>query len=225
MLFLHRLSNSRYLREDLTQLAAKASQQIIQHITSPARKEVRAAPQISHPVSPSTETMQQSLTSEELAAVSVVFADNIRERTSPLEKRAVALMKEDEVLAAIANSERKVKQVVDRVWYLVRSQQPAAPTSLREEDPFERTARFVKENPKGHSLAASVYSSASGRQQWTEEESSLIENAFAHFDRVPRNTEIRSVFPSDIRLELILRKNLFDWIRNKVRNIFKKRKS
>ncbi|PFX27093.1 hypothetical protein AWC38_SpisGene8210 [Stylophora pistillata] len=182
-----------YLREDLTQLAAKASKQIIEHTeTSPVKKEARATPQESHPVSLPSVKMPQSLTSEELAAVSEVFADHIRHRSSsPLKKRAVALMKDDERLSALVTSERKVKQVVDRVRYLVRAQQPATVPSLPEEDPQDRTARFVKENPKGTSSAASAYSSASGRQTWTDEETTLIENAFAHFDRDPRNTKIR----------------------------------
>lgn len=52
----------------------------------------------------------------------------------------------------------------------------------------------------------------------------MIKTAFAHFDKVPRNTEIRSVFSSDIRLEQILRRNPFTRVRAKVKNIFKNRK-
>lgn len=219
-----RLSNSRYLREDLAELAAEALQETrLQTQTTPEK--INAAPEGNQPASPHSETLkQQSLTSEELAAISVVFADEIEARKSPTKKRVAAQMRGDEVLAKVLNSEAKVKRVVDRVRYLVRSQQPARPTRVPEEDPSKRTATFVESVRKEHSSDASVHSSASGRQAWTQEENEMIKTAFAHFDKVPRNTEIRSVFSSHISLEQILQTNPFARIRHKVKNIFKNRK-
>ena len=148
-----RLSNSRYLREDLTELAAEALQQI-----------------------------------------------RLQTQTTPERTKA----------ASEGN--------------LVLSEQPAGPTSVTEEEPSERSAASVESVRKEQSSAASVHSSASGRQAWTQEETEMIKTAFPHFDEVPRNTEIWSVFLSDISLEQILQTNPFARIRHKVKNIFKNRK-
>ena len=135
-------------------------------------------------------------------------------------------MRSDHILAKVVNSEGKVKRVVDQVRYLVKSQQPADPSSDTEEDASKRTVSFAESVSKeqSQSSAASVYSSASGRLAWTKEETEMMKNAFAHLDKVPRNTEIRRVMSSDIRLEQILRRESFARLRGKVKNIFKNRK-
>ena len=76
-----------------------------------------------------------SLTPKKLAAVSVVFQDDIRKRSSPSKKRVVNLMGSNEVLRKIVHYGEKVKWVVDCVWYLIQSHQPVGLTNLPEEDP------------------------------------------------------------------------------------------
>ena len=88
----------------------------------------------------------------------------------------------------------------------------------------QRTAAYMEKHTKEHSSDASVYSSASGRQPWTEEETEIIKTAFTHFDKVPRNTENRTVFCLDIRLEQILWKNSSGRTRTEGKNLFKNRK-
>lgn len=132
-------------------------------------------------------------------------------------------MGSDDTLREIVHSESKVKRVMDGVRYLVKSQQPAGPTNIPEEDPETRTTNYVLSHQTGGSTA-SFFSSASSRMSWSEEETKLIETALAHLDKVPTNNEIRSLFSSSIRLEAILKANSFERIRNKVHNLFNKRR-
>lgn len=59
--------------------------------------------------------------------------------------------------------------------------------------------------------------------QWSEEESALIEKALSGFDKCPRNPAIQSIFHSTKELEAIYNAKTFERIRNKVKNIFRKR--
>lgn len=52
----------------------------------------------------------------------------------------------------------------------------------------------------------------------------IIEKALKGFHKVPRNNEIKSLFNTTKELEAIYKENTFDKIRNKVKNIFQKRK-
>ena len=87
MTLLHPVSNSRYLREDLTEVAVEASQQIQDNTQIPPQK-----------ISLSPVAFTRSLTPEQLTTVSVAFKDNIRKRTSPQKKHALSVMENDEVL-------------------------------------------------------------------------------------------------------------------------------
>lgn len=130
MFYLHPVSNSRYLTHDLTELAAAVSQQIKVHTMPSTPTKTKASPTESNPVEPSPSHSSHSLTPEEQATVSFVFEDDICELTTPRKKRVVSLMGKDEVLGEIMFLNEKVKRVLDRVWYLVQSQQPVGPTNL-----------------------------------------------------------------------------------------------
>ena len=101
-----------YLREDLTELATEASQQIQLHTTSTLMpKETKATLMESLPASPShARRSLHALTPEKTAAISVIFRDDLWERTSPRKKRVVSLMGSDETLSKIVHSGEKVKR-------------------------------------------------------------------------------------------------------------------
>ncbi|PFX24882.1 hypothetical protein AWC38_SpisGene10525 [Stylophora pistillata] len=106
--------------EDLTELAAEVSQQIQLHTTSTSMpKETEATLMESLPTSPyHARRSIHALTPEKTAAISVIFRDDLWERTSPWKKRVVSLIWSDETLSKIVHSGEKVKRVVDRVRYL-----------------------------------------------------------------------------------------------------------
>ncbi|KAJ7386098.1 hypothetical protein OS493_012441 [Desmophyllum pertusum] len=71
-----------------------------------------------------------------------------------------------------------------------------------EESPSERTANYVYAAPS----TSGGFSKESGRVEWSEEESALIEKALSGFDKCPRNprsspssTPLRNLRPSTMR--------------------------
>lgn len=132
----------------------------------------------------------------------------------------VALVKTDNVLRKVVNSDVKVKKVLDRVRHLVNFQSTKDPFELPQESSLERTAKYVLSRPS----TSDLQSIESGRVEWTEEETMIIEKALKGFHKVPRNNEIKSLFNTTKELGAIYKENTFDRIRNKVKNIFQKRK-
>ena len=65
----------------------------------------------------------------------------------------------------------------------------------------------------------------SGRVDWTDEDTALIEKALLNCSKCPRNTEIRSIFIRTAELQAIFKANTFDRIRNKVKNVFRRLKA
>lgn len=55
----------------------------------------------------------------------------------------VALVKTDNVLRKVVNSDVKVKKVLDRVRHLVNSQSTKDPFEQPQESSLERTAKYV----------------------------------------------------------------------------------
>lgn len=75
------------------------------------------------------------------------------------------------------------------------------PHDLPQESSFHRTAAYVLSKPPGSCVGGR---SEPRRWEWTEEETAIVKRVLAKLDKPPRNTEICR-------------------IRNKVKNIFKKR--
>lgn len=224
-----------YLRESLTEEAAEASEQIALHTRvsltekgSPAKNALTTGyqfPKDSNDDSDKPPPQAQptdTLTPYELESVSKLFRADIREKISPRKKRVVSLMKTDAVLRKAVHSDPKIQQIIDRVRYLIESQPSLDPFEAPvEEEPSARKAKYVLSRPS-MSIGESY---DSGRMEWTEEESKAIEKALKPFEKVPRNTEIVSLFQSTQKLQKIYRENNFDRIRNKVKNIFQKRRN
>lgn len=148
-----------------------------------------------------------------------VFKDDVAGGILPRKMRVKALMRQDLVLRTSLNSQIKVKKILDRVRYLQDNKPYIDPFQLPEESPSERTANYVYAAPS----TSGGFSKESGRVEWSEEESALIEKALSGFDKCPRNPAIQSVFHSTKELEAIYNAKTFERIRNKVKNIFRKR--
>jgi len=105
------------------------------------------------------------------------------------------------------------------VRYLQEKQPTIDPFKLPDDSPGERTARYVYgETTSGHG------SLQSARLDWNEEDTKLIDEALSKYEKCPRNPEITKIFSSTPQLQQILEDNSFDRIRNKVKNIFQKRR-
>ena len=116
-------------------------------------------------------------------------------------------------------SPEKIKKVTDRVHYLQGKQPTIDPFKLPDDSPGERTARYVYgETTSGHG------SLQSARLGWDEEDTKLLDEALSKYEKCPRNPEITKIFSSTSQLQQILEDNSFDRIRNKVKNIFQKRR-
>ena len=83
MFLFHTVSNCRYLREDLTEVAAQASQQIGLHTASVEEGSKEEGNTVAHPEGSSASRSQSvttlALNPEELSAVSAVFREDILE--------------------------------------------------------------------------------------------------------------------------------------------------
>ena len=228
-----------YLREDLTEQAAQASQQITANTAvTPARHEISptiattpegkkiatkitVTPRGIHSAPPITSPCR-SLTSEEKKAVHQCFSDDIKEGFPPGKERVISVMKADDVLRDVAGSADKVKKVLDRVRYIIKARPTVEPTTLEEEPASIRTAKYVQ----SHALSTSskVPSCDSGRVERSLEDSKALEAALSEYDKPPTNTELRSILCSSDTLQRILEENSFEGIRNKVKNMYRKRR-
>ena len=203
-----------YLRDSLTDQAAEAAEQI-KSFTKPSPK--KNAPECDEQedqaeCSPS----KRPLSEEEHQAVKEVFQPEI-EKHSPIRKKVVmAKMREHPILMKALTSPEKV---TDRVRYLQEKQPTIDPFKLPDDSPGGRTARYVYgETTSGHG------SLQSARLDWDEEDTKLIDEALSKYEKCPRNPEITKIFSSTPQLQQILEDNSFDRIRNKVKNIFQKRR-
>ena len=132
-------------------------------------------------------------------------------------------MKNHLVLRKIVNSTEMVKKVLDRVRYLLEKQPTMDPFKLPEESPSKKTQKYILS-----ALSVSMPMAASmesGRVDWTDEDTALIEKALLNCSKCPRNTEIRSIFIRTPELQAIFKANTFDRIRNKVKNVFRRLKA
>ena len=231
-------ANEWYLRENLTEEAAKASMLIEKHtqaakkdvsLAEPLKKQHReekgSAPQdiVSSPKANSATSARTgssektSLSTAERKQVDKTFADDIRSGVEPRKKRVVALMKSNLVLRGLVHSEINVKRVIDRVRYLFDNRSIVNPYELPGEPAAKRTAAFVAEIPDRPPSTIE-----SGRVEWSSEETEAIQEALTFWTKLPSKNEIQAMFQSNV-LRDIFRNNTFDRIRNKVKNEYCKK--
>ena len=173
--------------------------------------------------SPQSSPSKRSLTSEQQRAIKEAFKDDLEENIFPRKKRVVSIMKNNLVLRKIVNSTEMVKEVSDRVRYLMEKQPTMDPYELPEQSPSEKTGKYILS-----ALSASLptaESMESRRVDWSEEDTALIEKSLLNWSKCPRNTEIRTMFISTPELQGIFKDNTFDCIRNKVKNVFRRLKA
>lgn len=177
--------------------------------SSPARK--RPSVSEDEPVNKSPSS-KLSLTTEEIHSISKVLQDNITSGMSPRKKRVLALMKSNDVLSQSVHADIKIKKVVDRVRYLMQSRPTVDSFDLPVEDPGARTAQYVMSAdpaPVPSSSGVPSSHSQSGRLELTNEDTIIIEKAIATFHKVPRKTELRSLFLSSDDFQRIWNENNF----------------
>ncbi|PFX17367.1 hypothetical protein AWC38_SpisGene18303 [Stylophora pistillata] len=209
-----------YLREDLTEQAAQASQQIAANTAVTPTREIR--PKIAttpyatrrrlHSVA-SVASPCRSLTSEEKGAVERCFSEEIKKGFPPAKEKVIAAMKANDVLGDVADSEDKVKKVVDRVRYIIKAQPTVELATLEEEPASVRTEKYVQSHPPLTSSA--VPSGDSGRVEWSLEDSQALEAPLSAYEKQPTNLELRAIMSSSDTLRRILEENSFQRIRNK----------
>ena len=167
-----------------------------------------------------TEMATNTLTSSELQSVASAFKTDIKEGFSPRKKQAIQVMRGSKTLSKPVESEGKVKSVIDHVRYLIKTKETVDPFDLPTEPTSSRTDTYVSTHQLSLPSAASC---ESGRLHWTEEETAAIEAALSSYDRLPRIAEIREIFSKSTILCRIMKENSFERVRNKVKNVFRKR--
>ena len=202
-----------YVRQSLTKGAAKAAAQIEKNTRASPRKR----PANSQPEGQGPSPEKRALTDAEDNAIKQVFQSSI-EKNEELTKDIVAKITTDATLKNCLQSPSLLKKGTDRYRYLKRVEPRLEPQELPVEDKEDRTKAFV--------FAPSVSSVlSSSREDWSKEDTNTILEALQPYQECPRNAEIRQLFKSTPALQNIFDNNSFDRVRNKVKNIMRKKHS
>ena len=110
-----------------------------------------------------------------------------------------------------------MKKVADRVRYLTKVEPRIDPNDLPVEDRAERTKAFI------FAPSESTVTLLSTHEDWPKEDTDTILDALQPYDECPRNHKIKTLFASTPALQLILDNNSFKQVRNKMKNLMRKK--
>lgn len=120
------------------------------------------------------------------------------------------------VLAILASSKKKVKQVVNHVNYLIQGSERSPPT--KDQEPSTSKVHAWLEHYDDPSTRSS-----GKRQEWDTVESTTLEKAFKNFPSLSSTAEIRGVLMKDTKLFEIMNREHWERLYTKIKNIFKKK--
>ena len=121
--------------------------------------------------------------------VDKIFAEDIKRGVEPRKKRMVAMVKSHLVLRGLVNSKPHAKRVIDRVRYLFDTRSIVDPYEVPEEPAEKWNAAFVANIPE---KTPSII--ASGRVEWTSQETEAIQEALTFWTKLPTKHEIQAKF-------------------------------
>lgn len=127
-------------------------------------------------------------------------------------------MRTNDTLKECLKSPSLVKKVTDRVRYLAKVELRIDPQDLPVEDRVERTKAFV------FAPSESTLTQSSARADWSKEDTDTILEALEPYQECPRNHVIRELFTSTPALQLIFENNTFERVRNKVKNLMRRKR-
>ena len=210
-----------YLRHSLTEQAAEAADQIDQ-LTKPSPKKRRPTPEREEHEEDHQSPRKKTLTEAENEAVKEAFQTEIKNNTALTKGDLIAKMETHSVLRVVVNDTSKVKKISDRYRYLKQAEKRIDPHELPVESPQTRTAAFVYDTVNAPSESGPGYYEAT-RVDWSAEDTATIEEALQKFEMCPRNHETKLLFQTTPELQAIYNSNSFNRIRNKVKNIMRKK--
>ena len=202
-----------YVRQSLTEGAAKAAMQIKEN-TMQTRK--RPAPSETEQDESSEDSLPS--TAQEHAAIEDVFESPIKNNQELTKRQLMARMSGNPVLKQCLQSPSLIKKVGDRYRYLRQVEPRINPIELPVEEKQKRTHDFV--------FSPSVSTKSVGTSSCEErsnDDTATIEEALQPYNDCPRNAEIKELFNATPELRLIFTNNLFDRIKNKVKNLMRKK--
>ena len=154
----------------------------------------------------------RGMTNQQLADIDLLFADIIKTNGPLSMSQTRNIMSDSLSFVTSVDDEGLVKKVMWWVKYLQR--RDATPDILEEQDSETKTRSWVEETQSK--------ASSSKRRCWCEEDVAVIEREFKN---CPNKEEISCMFQDRQPLAEISQRKTFQRCYEKVKNIFKKKKS
>ena len=120
------------------------------------------------------------------------------------------------VLAVLAFSMKKVKQVVNHVNYIIESSPKSPPTKLPKPTTF-KVHGWLDE------LADRSTRSSGKRQEWDKAESAALEKTFKNYPLLPSTAQMKGILRQKRKFSYIFDKEGWTRVYTKIKNIFKKK--
>ena len=151
--------------------------------------------------------------------IDLLFADEITTNAKVTFADVRNTMKESLRLVVLANENKMVRKVYNRIKYLQSAQTPETLLSLQQEneEPQKDTYTWIEE----HHKAQSLHSSRSTREQWDEDDVDAIREVFSKYDERPSKKDIERIFIVHAKLDEIRERKGFSRCYNKVKNMFR----
>ena len=156
-------------------------------------------------------------TEEESDDIDLLFAHYINTNASLSLQQTRNVMSESVNLISFTDDGEMVKKVYFRVKHLQRKKFPSNIEKIPEEKDTSRTQLWVEKS------CSTGTAKSSTRIAWSEQDTTLIEEAFSAFDTCPKKADIKQKFESCPILKEVMTRNIFHRCYDKVKNIFKKR--
>lgn len=156
-------------------------------------------------------------TEEESDDIDLLFAHYINTNASLSLQQTRNVMSESVNLISFTDDGEMVKKVYFRVKHLQRKKFPSNIEKIPEEKDTSRTQLWVEKS------CSTGTAKSSTRIAWSEQDTTLIEEAFSAFDTCPKKADIKQKFESCPILKEVMTRNTFNRCYDKVKNIFKKR--
>ena len=161
----------------------------------------------------------KKLTDIEKAEAKALFAEDISQGVKLHLKDARARMCTRKALRSRALTNLGSKQVVNFINYIIEKQPVVPPESLPV---VSKQARVMEFTTFEDDYSSTVYSAR--RQNWTDEDTALISEAFAEYVKCPSKDTIKQKFMASEALYRIMHEETFNRCYEKVKNIFKARR-
>ena len=162
---------------------------------------------------------RQTLSEKQKDKIRSTFAKEIEAGTKVTMNEVQRTLRSVPKLCILSYSKNRVKQVVNFVNYVAKTQPAEAALPKIQQTTEAKVTSWLDDFDD-----PSTRSKASRRNEWDPEDTALLMEAFQDFSELPHTTQIRAIISRDVRLQRLLEESKWDRFYNKLKNIFRKAK-